>query len=108
MLGRLAGAGLALWLVASVTFFVVRLAPGDPARSLDPAVPASHAEILIALHPFYCIADSMMALTTGHLTGHLKVSGSPPRTRDFVFARVYFPFLPHGLNDPNVSRQRDR
>jgi phosphohistidine phosphatase SixA len=27
------------------------------------------------------------------------------RARDFVFARVYFPFLPYGLNDPEVFKQ---
>lgn len=26
------------------------------------------------------------------------------RARDFVFARVYFPFLPYGLNDPDVFK----
>jgi broad specificity phosphatase PhoE len=26
------------------------------------------------------------------------------RARDFVFARVYFPFLPYGLNDPEVFK----
>jgi peptide/nickel transport system permease protein len=49
-LRRLGGAGLALWLVASVAFFVVRLAPGDPARSFDPAVPQSQAETLRKLY----------------------------------------------------------
>jgi len=30
---------------------------------------------------------------------------SEQRARDFVFARVYFPFLPYGLNDPDVFKQ---
>ena len=31
-------------------------------------------------------------------------SESTQRARDFAFARVYFPFLPYGLNDPDVFK----
>lgn len=68
-LGRLAGAVLALWLVASVAFFVVRLAPGDPARSLDPAVPVSQAEIVRKL---YGLDQPLTAQYAAWLSGLLR------------------------------------
>jgi peptide/nickel transport system permease protein len=51
---QILGAAVALWLVASLTFFAVRLAPGDPARSTDPTVSgadsARHAEAVRKLY----------------------------------------------------------
>ncbi len=47
---RFLGAAAALWIVASLTFFAVRLAPGDPARSTDPSVPAHHTDSLRSLY----------------------------------------------------------
>lgn len=53
-LTRIGRRGLAaattLWLVATLTFFSVRLAPGDPARVRDPSVPAAQGETLRRLY----------------------------------------------------------
>ena len=47
---RLGGALATLWLLASLSFVAVRLAPGDPARVTDPEVPASYRQSLAHLY----------------------------------------------------------
>ena len=71
-----------VFVTLTATFFVIRLAPGDPARSLDPAVPLSQAEIVIALPSFYYMGFVTTEPGVGHLDGHLKDSGSPPKHRE--------------------------
>lgn len=44
------GAGVALWLAATLGFLCLRLAPGDPARPGDPTVPAAHSAALERLY----------------------------------------------------------
>lgn len=72
-LGRSVLDGLVtLWLIATLSFFVLRLAPGDPARPTDPTVPAAHAETLRRLYgldrPILDQYGSWLAgLTTGNL-----------------------------------------
>ncbi len=44
------GAVAALWLIATLSFFSLRLAPGDPARTADPTVPAAHSGTLQRLY----------------------------------------------------------
>jgi peptide/nickel transport system permease protein len=43
---RALAAVTALWVVASLSFVVLRLAPGDPARSADPSIPAAERQTL--------------------------------------------------------------
>jgi peptide/nickel transport system permease protein len=47
---RLAASLLLLLLVLTLTFFVLRLAPGDPAARIDPRIPADHQQRLHAIY----------------------------------------------------------
>ncbi len=51
LLRRLLVAALLVWVVLTLAFVVIQLAPGDPvSRYLDPRVPRVHAERLLALY----------------------------------------------------------
>lgn len=78
MLRRLAGALLLLWLVLTITFALIRLAPGDPATFLVPpsATPADAARIRAELGLDQSIWVQYARWATGLLHGDLGESFS--------------------------------
>lgn len=91
---RSLGAAAALWVIATLSFFSLRLAPGDPARTADPTVPAAQAEALTRLYGLdRPLIAQYAAWSAALLTGDLGWSFHYRRPVSQVIAAAFPPTL---------------